>query len=314
MSRAALLCTAGLAAALVYPLLVPNYLVNIGMLVFFTAFIGQSWNIAGGFADVLKHAVLVHVLRHAVGKPKPVYFLDTHAGAGSYDLGAAMAQKTGEYRTGIERLLAAGRPAPDLVAPYLRLVEAANPPGELRSYPGSPALAQAVLRPQDRLELVELHGTDHGILAGWAGAGVQARREDGLAALVARMPPRERRGVILVDPSYELKTDYQAVPQALARAHQRFATGTYLLWYPVIERARTDELLAAMRASGMTRLLRLELGLRPDAPGRGMTGAGMLVVNPPWTLAAAAGDALPWLAHVLAAQGPVVVDWLSPPT
>ena len=268
---------------------------------------------AGGFADVLKHAVLVHVLRHAVGKPKPVYFLDTHAGAGSYDLGAAMAQKTGEYRTGIARLLAVARPAPELIAPYLRLVEAANPPGVLRSYPGSPALARAMLRAQDRLDLVELHGTDHGILAGWAGAGVQARREDGLAALVARMPPRERRGVILIDPSYELKSDYQAVPQALARAHRRFATGTFLLWYPVIERARTDELLASLRASGIERQLRLELGLRPDAPGRGMTAAGMVVVNPPWTLEQAAADALPWLAHTLAAEGPVSVGWLAPP-
>lgn len=267
---------------------------------------------AGGFADVLKHAVLVHVLRHAVRRPKPVHFLDTHAGAGSYDLGAAMAQKTGEYRTGIARLLAAQRPAPELVAPYLRLVEAANPPGALRCYPGSPALARAVLRAQDRLDLVELHGTDHGILAGWAGTGVQAHREDGLAALVARMPPRERRGVILIDPSYELKTDYHAVPQALTRAHRRFAAGSFLLWYPVIERARTDELLTAMRASGIARLLRLELGLRPDAPGRGMTGAGMLVVNPPRTLAAAAATALPWLAHAFDAQGPVVVDWLSP--
>ena len=269
---------------------------------------------AGGFADVLKHAVLVHVLRHAVGKPKPVYFLDTHAGAGSYDLGAAMAQKTGEYRTGIARLLAAERSVPELVAPYLRLVEAANPPDALRCYPGSPALARAVLRAQDRLDLVELHGTDHGILAGWAQGGAQVGREDGLAALVARLPPRERRGVILIDPSYELKSDYQAVPQALARAHRRFATGTFLLWYPVIERARTEELLAAMRASGIARQLRLELGLRPDAPGRGMTGAGMLVANPPWTLAEAAATALPWLAHALDAQGPVVVDWMSSPT
>lgn len=268
---------------------------------------------AGGFADALKHAVLVYVLRHAVGKPKPVYVLDTHAGAGSYDLDAAMAQKTGEYRGGIARLLAAARPAPELIAPYLRLVEAANPPGVLRSYPGSPALARAILRAQDRLDLVELHGTDHGILAGWAQGGAQVGREDGLAALVARLPPRERRGVILIDPSYELKSDYQAVPQALARAHRRFAAGTFLLWYPVIERARTDELLASLRASGIERQLRLELGLRPDAPGRGMTAAGMVVVNPPWTLEQAAADALPWLAHTLAAEGPVSVGWLAPP-
>ena len=122
---------------------------------------------AGGFADVLKHAVLTHLLRHAVLKPKPVYFLDTHAGAGGYDLGAPMAKKTGEFRQGIERVLAAEAPPP-LLAAYLDLVSAANPPNELGFYPGSPALARAILRPQDRIELIELHGTDHNALAGWA--------------------------------------------------------------------------------------------------------------------------------------------------
>ncbi|MFL5335636.1 MAG: 23S rRNA (adenine(2030)-N(6))-methyltransferase RlmJ [Geminicoccaceae bacterium] len=268
---------------------------------------------AGGFADVLKHAVLVHALRHGVRKPKPLYFLDTHAGAGSYDLGSAMAQKTGEYRAGIARLLAADGPAPELVAPYLELVRAANPPGVLRHYPGSPALARAVLRDQDRLELVELHGTDHGTLAGWVEGGIQVRREDGLAALVTHMPPRERRGVILIDPSYELKSDYQAVPRALARAFRRFPTGTFLLWYPVIERARTDELLATLRASGMNRQFGLELGLHPDASGRGMTAAGMVVVNPPWTLPEAAAAALPWIAGALDAEGPVSSGWIVPP-
>ena len=161
---------------------------------------------------------------------------------------------------------------------------------------------------------MELHGTDHATLAGWAESGDQVHREDGLAALVTRMPPRERRGVILIDPSYELKSDYHAVPEALARAYRRFATGTFLLWYPVIDRTRTDELLAALRAGGINRQFRLELGLRPDAPGRGMTGAGMVVVNPPWTLPEAAAAALPWIAAALGAEGPVSVGWLVPPS
>jgi 23S rRNA (adenine2030-N6)-methyltransferase len=268
---------------------------------------------AGGFADVLKHAVLVHVLRHAVRKAKPLYFLDTHAGAGSYDLGSAMAQKTGEYRSGIARLFAAKSPAPELVAAYLELVEAANPSGVLRHYPGSPALARAVLRNQDRLDLVELHGTDHGTLSGWAETRIQVRREDGLAALVNRLPPSERRGVILIDPSYELKSDYQAVPRALARAYRRFPTGTFLLWYPVIERARAEELLATLRASGIKRQFGLELGVRPDASGRGMTAAGLVVVNPPWTLPEAAAAALPWIAGALQAEGATASGWLAPP-
>ena len=188
---------------------------------------------------------------------------------------------------------------PELSRPYLELVRAANPPGELRVYPGSPALARAILRPQDRIELVELHGTDHGLLEEWAGEGVLVRRLDGLAALVHRLPPPERRGVMLIDPSYEIKSDYEAVVAALAQAHRRFATGVFLLWYPLIERNRTEALMAALTATGMPRQLRLELSSRPDAAGRGMTGAGMIVVNPPWTLHAAAARGLPWLAAAL---------------
>ena len=269
---------------------------------------------AGSFADVVKHAILVQVLRHVVRKPKPVYVLDTHAGAGSYRLDTPMALKTGEFRAGIERLLAAPGPWPELVAPYLELVRAANPGGELRCYPGSPALARALLRPQDRLELVELHGTDHALLA--ASAAAEPREEiaraDGLALLVARMPPPERRGVVLIDPSYEVKTDYQDVVAGLAQAHRRFATGTFLLWYPVIERSRAMALLDDLRATGIPRQFRIELGLRPDAPGRGMTAAGVVAINPPWTLPAVANAGLPWLAAALGADGPVTAEWLTP--
>jgi 23S rRNA (adenine2030-N6)-methyltransferase len=269
---------------------------------------------AGSFADVLKHAVLVHVLRHLTRKPTPVFVLDTHAGAGWYELDTPMAQKTGEFRAGIGRLLAAPGPWPALLAPYLDLVRATNPPGELRSYPGSPALARALLRPHDRLELIELHGTDHGLLAASVGRapGVRVAQEDGLAALVARMPPVERRAVVLIDPSWEIKSDYEAVPRALARAHRRFANGTYLLWYPVIERERADALLAALLATGIPAQFRLELGLRPDAPGLGMTGCGLVVINPPWTLPEAVAVGLPWLAGALGATGPTTMGWLAP--
>ena len=270
---------------------------------------------AGGYADVLKHAILVHVLCHVVRKPKPVYVLDTHAGAGSYALDAPMARKTGEYRTGIARALSASTPAPDLLAPYLALVRAANPADALRRYPGSPALARSLLRPQDRLELVELHGTDHGLLAA-SRAGApreQVVKADGLAHLVARMPPPERRAVALIDPSYEIKTDYQTVVEAVAAAHRRFPSGTYLLWYPVIKRVRTERMLDALRATGIRRQFRVELGLVADAAGRGMTAAGIVAINPPWTLPHAASAGLPWLAKALGATGPLAAAWLAPP-
>jgi 23S rRNA (adenine2030-N6)-methyltransferase len=269
---------------------------------------------AGNFADVLKHAVQVAVLRYLAGKAKPLYVLDTHAGAGMYDLGSPEAAKTREHRAGIERVLAAPEPWPDLVAPYLGLVRAANPAKHLALYPGSPCLAAALLRPQDRLELVELHPTDHTALAARFAAAERARvvRADGLTHLVARMPPVERRGLVLIDPSYEIKTDYEAVVKAVAKAHRRFATGTYILWYPVIDRARVEALLTGLRATGIRAQYRIELCLLPDSPGRGMTGSGLIVINPPWTLPSLVDAGLPWLTERLAAEGPCAAGWLVP--
>jgi 23S rRNA (adenine2030-N6)-methyltransferase len=268
---------------------------------------------AGSPADVLKHAVFVQALRHAMAKPAPLYVLDTHAGAGTYALDTAMAEKLGEWRTGILEVLRARDP-PALVAPLLELVAAANPARQLLRYPGSAGLAAALLRPGDRLELVELHPTDRAALERtFAGRPeIRVSGEDGLAALVARMPPAPRRGVVLLDPSYEIKDEFAAVPRALLRAHRRFGTGTFMLWYPVIARARTDELLAHLARSGVRRQFRIELCQRPDGVGRGMTGAGLVVVNPPWTLPSMAADALPWLAAALHATGPARAEWLVP--
>lgn len=270
---------------------------------------------AGSPADVLKHAVLGFVLRHATTKPKPLYVLDTHAGAGGYDLDSAMAEKTGEAVIGILRLRDAPEPWPPLLADLLGLVREMNEAeegGAWVRYPGSPYVAQAMLRPQDRLELVELHPTDHADLdQRFAGVpGVRVLREDGFAHLVARMPPTERRGVVLVDPSYEVKADYVAVVAAFARAHRRFATGTYLIWYPVLERPRTEALLGELAATGAKAQYRIELCTAPDAAGRGLTGSGLVVVNPPWTLPEAAAAGLPWLAERLGATGPVTTEWL----
>lgn len=270
---------------------------------------------AGGVADVLKHAIYVFTLGYVVRKAKPLYVLDTHAGAGAYDLHAPEAARTGEHRAGIGRLIAFDEPSPALVAGYLDLVRAANPAGVTRIYPGSPSLARAILRSQDRLELAELHPTDHAALLARFGTAARTRiaRTDGLGLLLARMPPPERRSVVLIDPSYELKSDDEVVVRTLAKACRRFAAGLYLLWYPVIDRARVEAFLEAIRATRLRAVHRSEICLLPDRPGHGMTGSGMLVVNPPWLLPDAAAAGVPWLAQRLGAEGPLSVGWLVPP-
>ena len=271
---------------------------------------------AGSFADVLKHAVLVHVLRHAVRKPKPVYVLDTHAGAGSYDLDTPMALKTGEFRAGIGRLLAAPAPWPELVRTLSRARPRRQPAGELRCYPGSPALARALLRPQDRLELVELHGTDHAAAGrqrrpGAAGRGAP---EDGLAALVARMPPPERRGVVLIDPSYEIKTDYQDVVRG------RLARGASPLrdrHLPALvsgDRTRAGRGDAGRAgATGIPRQFRLELGLAARRAGprhdRVRHGRDQPALDP----AGRRRDGTALAGSRNRCDGRVVADWLTPP-
>jgi 23S rRNA (adenine2030-N6)-methyltransferase len=263
---------------------------------------------AGSPADVLKHAVLAFVLGVAARKRGPLYVLDTHAGAGSYDLASAPAEKTGEARTGVLRLWETPGPWPALLEPYATVLEGAE------RYPGSPLIAAAMLRPGDRLDLVELHTTDHAALAEMFGGmeGVRVARDDGLAAMRHLLPPRERRGIVLIDPSYEIKTEFDEVVDAIADAHRRFPTGTYILWYPVIERPRTTALLDALRATGIRAQYRMELGLTPDTEGRGMTGSGLVVVNPPFVLPDATARGLPWLAERLGATGPRVAEWLVP--
>lgn len=269
---------------------------------------------AGSLADVLKHALFAFVLDHAVAKPAPIYVLDTHAGAGGYDLAGAMAEKTGEAQQGIMRLQEATEPPPALLAPYLATVARFRAEAGATTYPGSPELARLLLRPTDRLELVELHGTDHAALAERyrRTANIRVRRDDGLKLLVARLPPPQRRGLALVDPSYEIKTDYETVGDALVRACRRFANGTYLLWYPVIHRPTTEAMLGRIAASGIRRQYRIELAMVPDGSRRGMTASGLLLVNPPWTLPAAASAGLGWLGRALGAEGGASARWIVP--
>lgn len=258
---------------------------------------------AGNHADVLKHLVLAQVLDYLNLKDKPWWYVDTHAGAGVYDLTSDYARKNAEYETGIGRLW--GRAdLPEAVARYVELVRGLNPDGRLRLYPGSPWIASRLMRRQDRLRLFELHPTDGRLLQQtFAELGQQVRIEaaDGFEGLKAVLPPPSRRGLTLIDPAYEVKTDYRAVVQALKAGLERFATGIYAVWYPMLPRHEARELPQRLKRLPGVRWLEVTLSVRaPAAEGFGMHGSGLFVVNPPWTLAATLASVLPWLTRVLA--------------
>lgn len=265
---------------------------------------------AGNFADVVKHAVLALVLQYMQQKAKPLRVIDTHAGIGSYDLTGAEAGKTGEWHDGIGRLLgpdATAIPAgvAELLSPYLDVVRACNPEGGITRYPGSPRIARAMLRAGDTLIVNELHPADHATLAAqFAGdRHVKVMALDAWVAVKALLPPPERRGVILIDPPYEAKDEFERLAKGLGDAVSRFATGTYLLWYPVKGLVAADMLNARVAELGIGKTLRIELHIRrPNRPDR-LDGCGILVVNPPWTLAAQLTVLLPFLRERLA-QGP----------
>ncbi len=257
---------------------------------------------AGNHADVLKHVVLVALVRLLTRKDKPLLFVDTHAGAGSYSLEAGFAAKNAEFRTGIGALWQR-KDLPPLVADYVGEVRAFNPDGVLRRYPGSPRIAVQTLRPQDRVRLFELHGTDARLLQEeFAGAGrrVVVTAGDGFAGVKAVLPPPSRRGLVLIDPSYELAADYRAVVVALREGLERFATGTYAIWYPLLARREATQLPSQLaRTAGKDWI---DVALQVRAPGDeriGLFGSGMFVVNPPWTLADVLRSVMPWLVRVL---------------
>jgi 23S rRNA (adenine2030-N6)-methyltransferase len=267
---------------------------------------------AGNAGDVLKHATLAAALARLTRKDKSLCYLESHAGAGRYDLADARAQKTGEHRAGIGRLWQQSD-APAALEPYLRVVRAQNPDGALRVYPGSPALAAALLRPDDRLVLMELNAADGDALRATFrdDPRVAVHRRDVYEGLVALVPPRERRGLALLDPSYEVESDYADVVSTVVAAHARWPGGCYAIWYPLLDRPLSRRLARALVATGLRRILCAEL--RVDArDGPGMKGAGMLWVNPPFTLDAALTEMLPWLSRTLAHDGAGLhrLEWL----
>ena len=256
---------------------------------------------AGNHADVLKHVVLTLVLRHMNQKDKPYRFVDTHAGAGGYSLEGRYAQKKGEFEQGIGRLwVREDLPAP--VADYVERVRQFNPQGMLEQYPGSPAFAHMLLRAKDQMRLFELHPTDHRILEAYLGhaKGAEVKNADGFEGLKGTLPPSSRRGVSLIDPSYEGHGDYGRVIAALRDAMHRFAEGVYIVWYPQVQKVEAVQLPKRLEALAPKGWLHARLTVQePDSQGFGLAGSGVFVLNPPYTLHAQLRKVLPWLVDVL---------------
>ncbi len=254
---------------------------------------------AGNFADVLKHIVLVEILTHLTLKETPFEYIDTHAGAGLYHLKSSNAQKLQEHTNGIGKLNA--RDFPEIGA-YFAAVQSFNQAAELNYYPGSPMLANVFLRSQDRAWLFELHPQDYQLLHKTMtdGRRVRVRCENGFDGLKAVLPPTSGRGLVLIDPSYEVKTDYDEVIDRTIAAHKKFSRGIYAIWYPVVNRLTIQNMERRLVKSGINNIQRFELGLAADTTARGMTSAGIFVINPPWTLFDKMATLLPKLAQKLA--------------
>ena len=271
---------------------------------------------AGNFADVLKHAVLARIVEYLKRKPGAFRVIDTHAGVGLYDLTGDEAQRTGEWRGGIGRLLDAALPEPvaGLLAPYLDVVRALNPDGGVRHYPGSPLLTRRLLRESDRLTAIELHPEDSlALKARFAGDWqVRVIALDGWLALGAHVPPKEKRGLVLVDPPFEKEGDFDRLASGIAIAHRRWPGGTYALWYPIKDWAAVERFRETLGSSGIARIVDITLELRPPSPEPRLDGCGMVVVNPPFVLEEEMAAILPALRDLLGERGArAQTEWLA---
>jgi 23S rRNA (adenine2030-N6)-methyltransferase len=277
---------------------------------------------AGNFADVFKHAILARILVYLTQKDAPFRFIDTHAGAGRYDLSSVEATRSPEWREGVARLLKASPPAPiaALLTPYLEAIGPYDSNSMPASYPGSPAIAQALLRAKDRIAVCEAHEEERAKLI--AALGHDGRLSivgtDGYVALNAYLPPMERRGLVLIDPPFELPDELDRIERALARAIAKWPTGIYAAWRPI--RDRTDAgFLNSIAAIGAPNILRFEIDVGPGRTGAQgqppLARAGLLIVNPPHTLLEEARAILPWLAKLLArdGHGDHLSAWLTEP-
>ncbi len=258
---------------------------------------------AGNHADVLKHFVLVQLLRYFNQKDKPYWYIDTHAGAGCYRLDSEHARKNAEFESGIARLWdSTGLPAP--LSDYVDLVRGLNPNGKLRICPGSPLVALQLMRPDDRLRLFELHTTDFRLLCDNmrdAGRRAAVKQADGFVDIKSVLPPPPRRGLMLVDPSYEDKHDYLRVVTALKEALNRFVSGTYVVWYPLVQRGDARQMPEKLKKLAMKDWINVSLTVKAESEdGFGMHGSGLFIANPPWTLAAILQEVMPVLSAALA--------------
>ncbi|HFG1721744.1 TPA: 23S rRNA (adenine(2030)-N(6))-methyltransferase RlmJ [Vibrio cholerae] len=269
---------------------------------------------AGNHADVLKHIVQSLILNSLQQKEKPFVYHDTHSGVGRYDLTHEWSEKTGEYKQGIARVWQQDNIPAELDS-YLDAIRQLNQGKTLRYYPGSPRVARAHLREQDRMVLTELHPSDYPLLEQefHRDRQVSIYKEDGFARLKASLPPQERRGLVLIDPPYELAKEYRDVVRAIAQSYKRWATGIYAIWYPVVNRCDIDDMLEGLQGLEIRKILQIELGVAPDTNERGMTASGMIVINPPWTLESQMQTILPFLKQAIApATGHYKVEWVVP--
>lgn len=272
---------------------------------------------AGNFADVVKHAVLSRLVEYLKQKDKAFRVIDTHAGIGRYDLASVEAGKTGEWQGGVGRLFeAALEPrAAALLQPYLEAVRAENPDGGLGRYPGSPLIVRHLLRSQDRLTAIELHPQDAAQLKSVFAGDFQTRviELDGWLALGAHLPPKEKRGLVLVDPPFEEEGEFQRLVESLRRAHRRWPGGIYALWYPIKDRKAIAAFRAALQETGIPKLLDIGFEIRPASNEPSLDGSGLVVVNPPFTLEGELRVLLPALHKVLAVEQPSrwTIEWLA---
>ncbi len=255
---------------------------------------------AGNPADVIKHLVLSEVLDYLTQKDKPLEYIDTHSGAGMYTLASKESQKTQEYEQGIAKLWNY-QGDNQMILDYKLLIQSFNQ-DKLAFYPGSPEVARKKLRVQDKSWLFELHPQDCKLLENnfKHSKKAQVRFEDGFKGLIGLLPPVSRRACILIDPPYEIKSDYDLVIKTLIKAYKRFSSGTYMIWYPVVDRDRINKMEQDLISSGIKNICLFELATSADTPEHGMTSSGMIVINPPWKLKSAMEQVLPELVSLLA--------------
>lgn len=258
---------------------------------------------AGNFADVLKHSVLTLVLEYMTRKDKGFSYIDSHSGAGMYSLTDPFAKKTGEYKEGIAKIIDAE--VPESLLPYIELIQSLNNHDELSIYPGSPGIAKSILRRQDNANLYELHSTDHQLLEEFSERWRKAyvNKSDGYQGVLSHMPPPSRRGVVLIDPPYEIKNDYEKAVETVINAYKKFSSGTFIIWYPVVTRSYIETMEAKFKSSNVRNLLKVEFKLREDSEEYGMTGTGLFIVNPPWQLKSQLEEILPFMKDTIGTSG-----------